>query len=326
MLRSFTIVILVFAAFAIWTVYFPEKIEEPVAITVEQGATVDSIIELLSENDIISNELFAKAYVRLQGLGSKLQAGEYTFDNTISLASVFERLTSAQNPHEVTLTFIEGWTIDDMADYVANQEELSITREAFIAATRNDYAVSFAVVIPEGRDLEGYLFPDTYRVFKDITADALVEKMLNTFEEKITGTYLTEIDREGRDLDEIVILASILERELLTLDERKNGADVFLKRLKDGIALQADSTVNYITKKKTSRASLEDIAIDSPYNTYKYRGLPPGPIGNPGLDSIEAAIFPTTNPYYYFLTTPDGEALFNETLEGHNADKRRHYP
>ena len=326
MLRSLTIVFLLFLSFALWTVYSPEELAGPVDVTIKKGETVDTIIETLTEKGLVDSALLAKLYVRVKGTASRLQAGDYTFENKISLASVLNRLSSPDNgQQDVLLTFIEGWTIEEMSDYAASVNELNISREEFIEATQKRYSVSFIAIIPRERDLEGYLFPDTYRVFKDSTAEDIVEKMLINFETKLNSEALSEIDRQGRELDDVIILASILERELRELSERKNGADVFLKRLQGGIPLQADSTVNYITKKKTPRASAEDLKIDSPYNTYKYRGLPPGPISNPGETSLQAAIYPTSNPYYYFLTTPEGEAIFNITLDAHNEDKRRYY-
>lgn len=326
MLRSFTIVLIIFTAFAVWTVYAPDELEEPVQITIEPGASVNEIIDALSDQGVIDNELFAKLYIKLQGMASRLQAGEYTFSDKVSLATVFEKLVSPQGSQaEIILTFPEGWTIDDMAEYVGAQTDLSVSSEAFITASEDLSLLPDGIHIPKGRDLEGYLFPDTYHVFEDVTAEELIKKMLVNFNSKVTDEMRTEIDAQNRTLDEVVILASMLEKELLSINERKLGADVFLKRLEIGMGLQADSTVNYITKKKTSRASAEDIKIDSPYNTYKHRGLPPGPISNPGFDSLEAAIYPTGNAYYYFLTTPEGDAIFSTTLEEHNTAKRRYY-
>ena len=326
MLRSFTVVIIIFASFAVWTVYSPEELKAPVQISIEKGATVDSIIMELEDAGVIDNELFAKVYVKAKGIASNLQAGEYTFENTISLASVLNKLAAPRGAdNEISLTFIEGWTIDEMAEYVSTVEGVGISEDDFRKATKRSFDYSFIEALSNSRDLEGYLFPDTYRVFEDITPDELINKMLENFDEKLTSEDREAINASGRTIDEVVILASILERELLTLEDRKRGAGVFLNRLNEGIGLQADSTVNYITKKKTSRASFEDIKIDSPYNTYKHRGLPPGPISNPGKASMEAAIYPESNVYFYFLTTPEGEAIFNMTLDGHNTSKAKYY-
>ena len=326
MLRSFTVVIILFTAFAIWTVYSPEQLEEPVNITIEKGETVDSIINSLESSGVIDSALFAKLYVKAKGIASNLQAGEYTFENTISLATVLNKLAAPRGPdNEITLTFIEGWTIDEMAEYIGTIEGIKVSESDFRKATQRSFDFSFIKALANSRDLEGYLFPDTYRVFEDITPDELVKKMLTNFDEKLNEEDIDAINSSGRSIDEVVILASILERELLTLEDRKRGAGVFLNRLDQGMGLQADSTVNYITKKKSARASFEDIKIDSPYNTYKYRGLPSGPISNPGEDSLEAAIYPESNPYFYFLTTPEGEAIFNTTLDGHNTSKAKYY-
>jgi len=326
MLRSLTVVIFVFTVFAIWTVYTPEQLEAPAHVVIEKGATVDSIVDELKKAGVIDNQFFAKIYIWFKGSASRLQAGEYTFVNKISLARALDRIASpGALRKEVEITFIEGWTIQEMADYISSQEQLNIDVDDFINATGKRFDFTFMAIIGEERTLEGYLFPDTYRVFKDITADELVEKMLKNFEDKLTGEALSEIERQKRNIDDVIILASILEKELLTLEDQKNGADVFLKRIEAGIGLQADSTINYITKKSDPRASATDLEIDSPYNTYKYRGLPPGPISNPGASALEAAIYPSSNPYYYFLTTPDGDAIFNVTLHEHNEDKQKYY-
>lgn len=326
MLRSFTVVMLLFTAFAVWTVYSPEDLQEPVAITIEKGATVDGIIKDLEDAGLIDNALFAKLYVKAKGIASNLQAGDYTFANSISIASILNKLAAPRGPeNEISVTFIEGWRLDEMAEYIDTVEGIQFDGDDFLEASRQSYDFAFIDELPNSRDLEGYLFPDTYRIFEDSTAQELIQKMLENLNYKLSEEDLEAIEESNRSVDEVVILASILERELLTIEDRKHGADVFLKRLNNGIGLQADSTVNYITKKKTPSVTFADLEIDSPYNTYKYRGLPPGPIANPGEGSLEAAIYPTPNDYFYFLTTPEGEAIFNTTLDGHNVSKNKYY-
>ena len=186
MLRSFTVVIILFTAFAIWTVYSPEQLEEPVNITIEKGETVDSIINSLESSGVIDSALFAKLYVKAKGIASNLQAGEYTFENTISLATVLNKLAAPRGPdNEITLTFIEGWTIDEMAEYIGTIEGIKVSESDFRKATQRSFDFSFIKALANSRDLEGYLFPDTYRVFEDITPDELVKKMLTNFDEKL---------------------------------------------------------------------------------------------------------------------------------------------
>jgi len=169
------------------------------------------------------------------------------------------------------------------------------------------------------------LFPDTYRVFRDASISDIVKKILDNFNQKLTSELRFEIKSQGKNIHQILTLASILEKEVSTDQDRKLVAGIFYKRLELGMPLQADSTVNYVTGKDSSRASAKDLEIDSPYNTYKYRGLPPGPISNPGISSILAAIYPSSNNYLYFLTTPDGQVIYNETHDQHVIDKAKYY-
>jgi len=178
---------------------------------------------------------------------------------------------------------------------------------------------------PRNLDLEGYLFPDTYRIFRDASVTDVVKKMLGNLEAKLTPQMKKDITDSGKTIHEVLTLASIVEKEVSSDKDRKLVADIFYKRLKAGIALQADSTVNYVTGKSVSRASASDLEVESLYNTYQHRGLPPGPISNPSLSSIISAIYPTPNTYLYFLTTPSGEVIYNETFEGHVEDKNRYY-
>ena len=141
--------------------------------------------------------------------------------------------------------------------------------------------------------------------------------MLDNFGHKVDSQRLTDIARQKKSLLEVITLASIIEREVQSPLDKKMVADIFDKRLAAGIALQSDATVNYLTGKKTTRPSGADLEINSPYNTYKYRGLPPGPIGNPGLASIDAVIYPTSNSYYYFITDKDGRAVYAKTYAEH---------
>jgi UPF0755 protein len=156
-------------------------------------------------------------------------------------------------------------------------------------------------------------FSGTYRVFRDATISDVVEKMVATLEEKITSEMREEISRQGKTIHEIITMASILEKEISTQKDRRLVADIFYKRLAAGMPLQSDATVNYATGKSVARASLDDLSVESLYNTYKYKGLPPGPICNPGFEAIEAAIYPLANEYWYFLTTPNGEVIYSKT-------------
>lgn len=223
---------------------------------------------------------------------------------------------------ESSLTIIEGWTVDQIGEYLAQEKHVAATstialigrtadRDSFDLHLRVDYP--FLKSLPADRSLEGYLFPDTYRVFDDTLPEGLIRKQLDEFASRYGSI---------KNLDQAIILASIVEKEVQTPEDKKIVAGIFLQRMKDGIALQSDATLNYALG-SGSRASHDDLASTSPYNSYKYRGLPPSPICNPGADAIEAVFHPTNSTYRYFLTMKDGKVLYASTLEQHAANRRK---
>jgi UPF0755 protein len=161
------------------------------------------------------------------------------------------------------------------------------------------------------------LFPDTYRIFSDAQAEDIIKKLLDNFDRKVTAQMRFDAPKDNSSFYDALILASIVEREALYDDDRRVIAAIFLNRLKQGIGLQSDATINYVTGKKSPRPTYADLQVNSPYNTYKYRGLPPGPICNPGLTSINAVIYSQPNQYYYFLTDSEGRAHFGRTYAEH---------
>ncbi|MFA7663080.1 MAG: endolytic transglycosylase MltG, partial [Patescibacteria group bacterium] len=170
----------------------------------------------------------------------------------------------------------------------------------------------------------GYIFPDTYHITTTATAEEIMDKALSNFGNKLTPELRAEIKAQGKTIYEIITLASIVENEVAKAEDMKIVAGIFWNRLDIGMGLQSDATINYITSGKTTRPTADDLKIDSPYNTYKYRGLPPGPIANPGIASIEAVINPTKTDYLYFLTTPDKQTIFSKTFEEHVAAKNKY--
>jgi len=190
-----------------------------------------------------------------------------------------------------------------------------------------DYSAEFAFLAgkPPFVSYEGYLFPDTYRFFRGASPEEIVKKLVANLGRRLSEAGIIEkIAGRGTSLHELLTLASVIEKEVRTPEDRRLVADVFRRRLEIGMALQADSTVNYVTGKSVAAASSEDVAADSPYNTYKHRGLPPGPICNPGLDAISAALEPQANDYWYFLTDADGGVHYAKTLDEHNANKAKY--
>ncbi|MBI2484802.1 endolytic transglycosylase MltG [Candidatus Uhrbacteria bacterium] len=275
-------------------------------VMVEQGSGVSFIAELLKDEDIIESPFLFKVYAKLLRVEGRLQPGAFSLKSGMSTHDVLRRMTDP-TATELTLTFPEGWTLAKMGDYL--EAEGVTTRAAWDAVAT--------------RDLEGYLFPDTYRFLKGVIPEDMVKRLRREMDEKLEE-LAPALEASGRTTHEILTMASILEQEVRSPEDRRLVADLFWRRLDIGMALQADSTVNYVTGKDTPSISYADRDIDSPYNTYKYRGLPPGPISNPGLDAIRAALEPAANPYFFFLTDAEGKVYYAKTLEEHNVNKARY--
>lgn len=261
---------------------------------IERGQGSWEIARLLEQERFIRSALFFEAYTFLRGSAFKLQAGDYVISSGFSAAKINEKL-AAGDVLRKRITIIEGWSIRDIAAYLEQQ------------------GVVLAEDILAFRDQEGYLFPDTYEIPPGATAEELVSMMTDTFRKKV-----------GNASKDVVIMASILEKEVKEQEDKRIVSGILQKRLHAGMALQVDATVNYITGKRDSQVSRADTSIDSPYNTYKYRGLPPGPISNPGLESIQAASDPVKSPYWYYLSTPEGKTIFSKSSEEHAQAKAQY--
>lgn len=234
---------------------------------------------------------------------------------------------------EKTMRIIEGWDVYDIADYLDAQK--IVTRDAFLQfvgspTQKGNFGFRdsslmkkypFLKEIPNGVSLEGYLFPDTYRVFEGASVEEVVDRMLENFNTKFDEQMRADMKAQHKKMFEIVTMASIIEIEVHGKRDRALVSDILWSRLKIGMALQVDSSVNYVTRKNNPAVTIKDTRYDSPFNTYLYRGLPLGPISNPGLESLKAALHPESNPYVYFLTTKEGEVKYAKSLEEHNKNK-----
>lgn len=262
-----------------------------------------------------------------------------------------ERVARMQKQtEEVTLQTIEGWTVLDIAQAV-EQKGLGSAKDFIKTLQKFDFASYPSVTKLANNNLEGYLFPDTYRIAKNSSLDTVIGKMLENFSVRVGSLGITPDKQNfvipgyenlqfsggdgqaGISLYDIITLASIIEKEsggkgavdnpeLSLAEERGLVAGVFYNRLARGMALESDATVNYATGKSAAAASAKDLAVNSPYNTYKYNGLPPGPIANPSLGSIKAALQPTKTDYYFFLhKQPSGKVVFSRTFDQHVRQK-----
>ncbi len=291
---------------------------------VTEGQGVKEIARNLKEQGFIHNTWYFEIYVWEKNRKKDFKAGEFKLPSRINIPETVRILTGKPEPKEIEVTIIEGWDRQDIDQYLTRLN--LIGSEDFIAATRDFQSSIFATHFqtPPASSLEGFLFPDTYRVYKDQAAVDLLQKMLENFQKKIGPDLLTDIEKQGKNLYDILIMASIVQKESASEEEMPRIAGIFYNRLNLDRFLESDATVNYVTGKKLRQATLEDIQIDSRYNTYRYRGLPPGPICNPGLAAIRAAIYPEETDYLYFLHPEGQPTVFSKNLQEHNLNKQKY--
>lgn len=277
---------------------------------INSGDSLQKISELLKNDNVIrSTFVFQSAVIALGG-EKKVVAGDYLLDRRESSISLAYRMISGNfGIEQIKLTIPEGWNNREIADYLATRFP-KFDKKTFL-----DLAKGY----------EGYLFPDTYFISSrnSIKPEYVISMMRRNFDEKISEIPKTAIS--GRPLSDIVRMASIVEEEARTTENRKIVAGILWKRISLGMPLQVDSTLTYVLGKTSAELTMSDLKTDSLYNTYVHTGLPPTPIDNPGLDAISATIFPTDTPYLYFLSSKDGSTMYyGKTLAEHVANKRKY--
>ena len=305
-LITLIVAILLIGGFLVWQgIYYPvdPNSDETVNFLVKKGQSTKEIAENLEKAKLIRYELAFRWYASMAKEGEKLQAGEYELSSSMTIPEIMTKMISG-DMIERKITIIEGWNLRDIGEYLEKEHIASLEQ---------------LLQIDNERKIEGYLFPDTYELSPEDKLEDIVEVMLSNFESKITPEMRAEIDFQEKTLSEIVIMASLIEKEVRTLEDKKIVSGVLWNRLEIDMPLQVDSTITYLTGKKTTAILKEELELDSLYNTYKYKGMPVGPICSPGIESIEAAIYPTENEYLYYLSTPEGETIFSETFKEHNA-------
>lgn len=312
---------------AVW--HHPKPDVQAQTVTIAEGENFQMIAKDLKAHDVIANAAWFQIAGRIWGLADNVKAGTYALLPGESYKRLLATLTAGTVADaDIRVTIPEGYTLQQMEDILVAKG--LVTALDWQAATGLDSPLesqTFVVTAqkPDDVDLEGYLFPDTYRFAADVTAVEIAETMLENMAERVSDVGSPRGDAAGMTVHEVLTLASIVEREVRQPSTMKNVADIFLKRLEIGMPLQADSTVNYVTGGKDPSISFEDRDnTDSPYNTYQNPGLPPGPISAPSMNAIEAVMDPTHNPYYYFLTTDDGEIYYAQTNDEHAANKARY--
>ena len=292
--------------------------DKAIIVNIEKGSSIASIAQLLYRSKIISNYSYFRVYYRLFFSGMSFKTGEYQFDRPMTMKAVIEKLHQGIVVlHKFTIR--EGLIISEIADVWASHKDIRIDAGEFIRCTRSPRLIR--VLDSAAPDLEGYLYPDTYMVRRGITAEEIVELMVSRFKDTFTSTMQWRADELGLTVRQVVTLASLVEKETSSREERFLISSVFHNRLKRGMGMDCDPTIIYALKRDhiyEGKLGWKELKYDSPYNTRMYRGLPPGPICNPGFDSIEAALYPENTNYLYFVAKDSKSHYFSETLNEHN--------
>lgn len=301
-----------------------------VQVQIKKGAGIRDVASGLANANVIRSAQAWTLFALLTDQAKSILPGTYIIAPKTTGRDLLQQIsTTPIDDREVSVTILEGWKLQEIADELEKKDVVGA--QVFLNAAQHPSTSSldltkFAIAgaKPANVDLEGYLFPDTYRFFKKSTASEVISKMLGNLDARYDASMRTATQNSGHSIHEILTMASILEKELTTTTDKAKGSDVFWKRINVGMPLQSNVTIMYAMGLAEDKLSIADTKFESPYNTYKYKGLPPGPINSPSLNSIQAAIHPESNPYYYFLASPAGVTYFAKTLEEHNIYKAKY--
>jgi UPF0755 protein len=312
--------LIVVVALGVWAVFVrpasASRSSGPVRVTVERGASTRAIADSLAEAGIIANPNMFRLAARVSGADGKLKPGTYRLDPGSSYGSVIGQLRAGPPISTVSVTIPEGLELKEIAQRL--EDRAGISADEFMSLADGG-AARFADAHPYLENayrgsLEGYLFPKTYQFVEGTTAEKAIETMLTQFDKEIADIDLADAERRGLSLEDVVTVASIIEKEARLDKERALVSSVIRNRMDRGVPLEICATIEYVLPRKKFRLTYRDLRIDTPYNSYLHRGLPPGPISNPGLESLKAAAAPAdTGYFYYVLTGKDGSHTFTET-------------
>lgn len=326
----FGVLVLVSLAIALFIVstfadcYGLGRPNKKIDVTIPHGATTETIANILKKDGVISNPLAFRLFVR-QNKISGFQSGVYTVNPSHGYEAITDILRDPdQNKNQMTITIPEGQTVQQIADLL-HQKGVCTQQDFRNALNAGGFTFSYNAQIPSDPNrlnkYEGYLFPDTYTLLKGSSGKIAIQKMLSNFSEKFTPAMVDQAKQQGMTVDQIVTLASIIQKEANSKSVMANVSSVFYNRLRTGVdgkkLLQSDATVLYAKRDLTAVLQSSDVALDSHYNTYRYEGLPPGPICNPGMDAINAALNPNSTNYFYFVSDKNGKYYFSSTYADH---------
>lgn len=296
--------------------------EKAVTFEIQKGENAWEVGKKAEEAGIIKSQFYFVYYLWRESLVHNLMAGKYEIASSLSIPEIAVLTTRGEKESaQIKITFPEGWNISEMAERL---QKNGFSKEEFLKFSQNppqEIRDEFNF-LPKSGSLEGYLFPDTYYFAKDAKTENIIAKMLENFNLKLNKELRGEISRQEKDIHEIVKMASIIEGEVRTQEDRKIVSGIFWKRIESGRPLQSCATLAYVLGVNKKQYSYDDTRVESPYNTYLNVGLPPGPISNPGLESIKASVYPTKTNFEYFLSDSEtGKTVFSKTIDEHNLNK-----
>jgi UPF0755 protein len=308
-------------------------------ISIKNGDNLEKISEELKEKKLFYSSFFFKTIVQLAGMEKKIKAGQYVFKEKLNIFELIKTLSSNSSQGKVLkITIPEGFTLYDIADLfeksgLFSKEKLwevtgdplngCLTESCF--KNQEEFSKRFPLLStkPKNTSLEGFFFPDTYFILKDANTEAVVSLVLGNLEKKITPRTMEAVRKSGHSFFEVLTMASLIEKEASEEKDRKLISGILWKRLLAGMPLQVDAVFRYIIGKNSFELTKKDLKTDSPYNTYLYKGLPPAPIANPGLSSINAALFPEKSDYWYYFSDKKGKTYYSASYKDHLAKKAR---
>lgn len=296
--------------------------DDIIVVKIENGSSTGTIAAVLEEAGTVKNTTVFKIKSKLGGFDGTYKAGSYGVSKAMSMKEQMELIQSGKTVGKL-FTVLEGSNVTKDAKIIA-KAGIATEKEFLKEAEKGKFDYEFLKDAPDNiTRLEGFLYPDTYQVSPDGGAHEAIDMMLRNFNNNFTEEYYAQAKKMNRSVREIITVASIVEREAKTAEDKKNVASVIYNRLEIGMPLQMDSILAYITGEEKIKASLADTQVESEYNPYTNQGLPPGPICSPGKEAIEAALYPADTKYIYFVAAPelDGTNVFSETYDEFLKDK-----
>jgi len=308
-----------------YQIYWPQnRYGSQIEFVIEPGESAKQICDRLESQGIVRSSFWLESYLWILGQRSQLKAGQYSLQPNLNIPQVVNLLTMMPPAKsELVIVLPEGIKTNQIIDKIVQAKVVDKTE---LTAEINDLKkyqsiYDFLSTVPASAGLTGFLFPDTYRFYQNTDVTIVMKKILDNFDAKLTPKMRQDIANQNKTIYDIIIMASIIEKEVVSDSDRALVSDIFWRRLSNNYPLQSCATIAYATSLDKWRYSDLDLKINSPYNTYANKGLPPGPICNPGLSAITAAIYPQANDYYFFLSAPDGQTIFSKTVEEHNKNR-----